>query len=73
VIHTESSTPNANTFGQFLIEWDVQLPSDARVYVNGAEFTGDLSTIALTDNLEIAVVIGTPPSVIPSEFPSIPR
>ena len=69
VIHTESATTTPNTFGQFLIEWGVQLPDGVKVYVNGREWTDDISMIELSDQREIAVVIGTPPAVIPSEFP----
>jgi hypothetical protein len=69
VIHTESPTPTPNTLGQFLIEWDVKLPDDAKVYVDGQAYTGDVAEIELTDMLEIAIVMGDPPSAIPSEFP----
>jgi hypothetical protein len=68
VLHTESATKKNNTFGQFLTEWNVTLPPGAKVYVNGAEFTGDPATIPLSNNKEIAVVIGTPPASIPSTF-----
>jgi hypothetical protein len=68
VIHTESPTPKQNTFGQFLTEWDVNLPSGTKVYVDGDEYAGDVDKIELSDGKEIAVVIGTPPSEIPSEF-----
>ena len=69
VIHTESPTPTPNTLGQFLIEWDVELPKDAKVYIDGEEFTGDVASIELADRREIAIVIGEPPSAIPSRFP----
>ena len=69
VIHTESTTPTPNTLGEFLIEWAVTLPGDAKVYVDGVEHRGDIATIELTDMLEIAIVMGQPPSVIPSDFP----
>lgn len=67
-IHTESATKKNNTFGQFLTEWGVTLPAGAKIYVNGAEFKGDPTTIPLTNNKEIALVIGTPPATIPSTF-----
>jgi hypothetical protein len=67
-IHTESATKKNNTFGQFLTEWNVTLPAGAKIYVNGAEFTGDPKTIPLSNNKEIALVIGTPPASIPSTF-----
>lgn len=70
VIHTESPTAIPNTLGEFLIEWDVALPANARVYVDGQPHAGDAADIELTDRLEIAIVIGSPPSVIPSEYPA---
>ncbi len=70
VIHTESPTTTPTTLGEFLIEWAVTLPADAKVYLDGVEHTGDVAAIELTDMLEIAIVMGTPPSVIPSDFPS---
>jgi hypothetical protein len=69
VIHTESPTPTPNTLGQFLIEWEVELPDDAKVYIDGEEFSGDVASIELADRREIAIVIGEPPSAIPSRFP----
>jgi hypothetical protein len=69
VIHTESPTPTPNTLGQFLIEWEVVLPDDAKVYIDGEEFSGDVASIELADRREIAIVIGEPPSPIPSRFP----
>ena len=40
-----------------------------KVYVGGQPFTGDASTIVLTNLKEIAIVIGTPPAQVPSKFP----
>jgi hypothetical protein len=71
VIHTESPTPEPNTLGQFLIEWDVSLPKGTLVYVDGKEYTGDVAKIELSDRKEIAVVMGTPPDNIPSTFPDV--
>ena len=70
VLHTESPTPTPNTLGEFLIEWDVTLPDDAKVYVHGDLYTGNVAEIELTDLLQIAIVMGEPPAVIPSEFPA---
>jgi hypothetical protein len=70
VLHTESPTPTPNTFGQFLVEWDVKLPKNAKVYVDGKRYTKDVAKIELSDRREIAVVIGDPPETIPSTFPS---
>ena len=81
VVHTESATDVDNTLGQFFTEWDVKLTAECvddhcspetpiAIYVNGKKFTGDPNTIPLTDQKEIAIVIGTPPSTIPSQFPT---
>jgi hypothetical protein len=79
VVHTESAADVDNTLGQFFTEWNVKLTSacvgdycspktPVAIYVNGKKFTGDPTTIPLTDQKEIAIVIGTPPSEIPSKF-----
>ena len=79
VLHTESPTPKENTLGQFFIEWDVKLDANCvgtyckpgtpiAVYVDGKKFDGDPTTIPLSDQKEIAVVIGKAPGVIPSTF-----
>jgi hypothetical protein len=39
------------------------------VYVEGKPFTGNPRTIDLSDQKEIAIVIGSPPAKIPSTFP----
>jgi hypothetical protein len=39
------------------------------VFVDGEAFSGDPADIELADQLEIAIVIGSPPEEIPSEFP----
>jgi len=76
IIHTESSDPKPNTLGQFFIEWGVALSESCvadfcspttkiAFYVNGEPFAGDPRAIELTDQKEIAIVIGTPPAEIP--------
>ncbi len=76
VLHTESDSPNQNTLGQFFTEWGVKLSATCvgeycspqtpiAIYVSGAAFTGDPTTIQLSDHLEIAIVIGIPPATIP--------
>jgi hypothetical protein len=80
VLHTESKESTPNTLGQFFIEWNVKLDANCvgehckpgtpiMVYVNGDLYSGNPADIELTDKKEIAIVIGTPPSVIPKEFP----
>jgi hypothetical protein len=77
ILHTESESTTPNTLGQFFTEWGVTLSSTCvgeycspgtpvAFYLNGAHFSGDPTTIQLTDHLEIAIVIGTPPPVIPA-------
>ena len=80
VLHTESATQKDNTLGQFFIEWGVRLDANCvgsycrpatpiAVYLNGKlQPVGDPSSIALSNYLEIAIVIGTPPPSIPSAF-----
>ena len=79
VLHTESKTPTPNTLGQFFTEWDVPLTrtcvgrscqpaTQIAIYLDGKPYAGDPATIKLSDQLEIAIVIGTPPAVIPSVF-----
>jgi hypothetical protein len=77
IIHTESKLTEPNTLGQFFIEWDVELSETCvgefcspdkpvAFYVDGVAYTGDPREIELSDRKEIAIVIGTPPAVIPS-------
>jgi hypothetical protein len=79
VLHTESPTPKENTLGQFFIEWDVTLDANCvgtyckpgtpiAVYVDGKKFDGDPTTIPLSNQKEIALVIGKAPGTIPSTF-----
>ena len=79
VLHTETKTPAPNTLGQFFVEWGVDLNVgrigeyyDRNVhfafYVDGEAFDGDPEKIELSDGREIAIVIGTEPDEIPSEF-----
>jgi hypothetical protein len=79
VVHTESATAEDNTLGQFFTEWDVRLDATCvgdfctpdtsiEVYVDGKEVPlADAADIPLTDQKEIAIVIGDPPDRIPSE------
>jgi hypothetical protein len=80
VLHTEAQAENPNTLGEFFTEWDVRLDrrcvggyceprAPIAIYVDGDRYSGDPRAIELTDREEIAIVIGTPPASIPSEFP----
>ena len=77
VLHTESEDSRPNTLGEFFTEWGVTLdpscvatycsPATAiAIYVDGQRSSGDPRAIQLTDQREIAIVIGTPPPQIPS-------
>jgi hypothetical protein len=80
VLHTETKSPSPNKLGQFFTEWAVRPTPDCvgayckpetpiTIYVDGKPETGDPREIELGDQREIAVVIGSKPSSIPSEFP----
>ena len=76
IIHTESAVQESNTLGQFFTEWGVVLsdscvgtycrPQPLAFYINGVAYTQDPRTIELLDQTEIAIVIGTPPALIPT-------
>jgi hypothetical protein len=77
ILHTESPTLVDNTLGQFFTEWAVKLDAECvatycrpsskvAIYVDGKPFSGDPRSIPLTDQREIAIVIGKPPATIPS-------
>jgi hypothetical protein len=77
-LHTESATAEDNTLGQFFKEWDVTLDANCvgtycapdtpiMVYVDGEPVALDKAAeIALTDQTEIAIVIGKAPAKVPS-------
>ncbi len=69
VLHTEAKKNQFNRLGQFFTEWGVNLPTKAKVYVDGKRFNGDPHAIELKDKREIALVVGKPPAHIPSKFP----
>jgi hypothetical protein len=77
ILHTESATRKDNTLGQLFVEWNVRLDANCvdkycipakpiAIYVDGKKFVGNPPTIELSDRREIAIVIGTPPAVVPS-------
>jgi hypothetical protein len=81
VLHTESLLHTYNTLGEFFTEWNVRLSPKCvggyckpaapfTIYVDGKPYTADPRQIQLQDQREIAIVIGTPPQTIPSQFPS---
>jgi hypothetical protein len=81
IIHSESQAANhpAYLLGEFFTEWGVRLDASCvgefcapdaliHVYLNGTLYSGDPSQIPLASLLEIAIVIGQPPTLIPSEW-----
>ena len=79
ILHTEAKENQPNTLGEFFTEWGVRLDSRCvggyckptapfTIYVDGDPSSGDPRQIKLEDRTEIALVIGTPPAVIPSRF-----
>jgi hypothetical protein len=81
LIHTESKDPNQapHTLGQFFTEWGVRLDGSCvgefctsntsiAVYLDGKKTTGNPADIKLKSHLEIAIVIGKPPSLIPNSW-----
>ena len=76
VLHTESASSELNNLGQFFDEWGVTLSSTCvgefcapakpiAIYLDGTQYAGDPREIQLSDHREIAIVIGSPPAVIP--------
>jgi hypothetical protein len=81
VIHSESRTTShpAYLLGQFFTEWGVRLDATCvgeyctpaaliHVYLNGTLYAGNPAEIPLASLLEIAIVIGRPPTLIPSNW-----
>src|SRR5689334_1792334 len=69
ILHTEAKKNQFNRLGQFFTEWGRKLPANAKVYVDGKQTKGDPRAIQLKDKREIAIVVGRPPTKIPSKFP----
>jgi hypothetical protein len=80
VLHTEAKKNQFNNLGEFFTEWNVRLDDKCvggyckpaapiSIYVDGDAYTGNPRQIGLENLREIAIVIGTPPTTIPSTFP----
>jgi hypothetical protein len=83
VIHIEAPSVAEFTLGQLFDEMAVRLDASCvdeycapdtpvAVYVNGQQESGNPADIVLQDLQEIAIVIGTPPAVIPDSFSGEP-
>lgn len=79
VLHTEAAENETNTLGQFFIEWGVRLDemcvggfcepeAPIAVFVDGEPYDGDPADIALEDQRQIAIVIGTFPDEVPATY-----
>jgi hypothetical protein len=79
ILHTEAKQDQFNSLGEFFTEWNVRLDRKCvggyckpaapfTIYVDGDPYTGEPRGIQLQDSREIAIVIGTPPTSIPSTF-----
>jgi hypothetical protein len=83
VIHVEAPSVAEFTLGQFFEEMAVRLDASCvddycapdtpiAVYVDGQVQSGNPADIVFGDLQEIAIVIGTPPAVIPDSFSGAP-
>jgi hypothetical protein len=79
VMHIESQEPRSYRLGDLFAEWHVRMDGECvggyckpnasiAVYRNGDRFSGNPAGLVLADREEIAVVIGSPPDVIPSTY-----
>ncbi|MDQ2934892.1 MAG: hypothetical protein M3R49_07895 [Chloroflexota bacterium] len=81
VVHTESSKANQDpyTLGQFFAEWGIRLDDSCvgdyckpdttvDVYLDGKKQDGNPADIKLTTHLEVAIVIGKAPALIPDTW-----
>jgi hypothetical protein len=79
VLHTEAAENQTNNLGEFFTEWGVALDEKCvggfcepeapiAVFIDGEPYDGNPADIALEDQREIAIVIGTSPSEVPSTY-----
>ena len=79
IMHVESPTKRTFDLAQFFGVWGVRLTPSCvggyckeltpwRLYVNGKPYQGDPRALELKAHQEIAIVIGTPPKVVPSKY-----
>lgn len=79
IVHTESLDSSPNRLGQFFAEWGVRLDESCvgefcapdvpiEVYVDGERYEGNPADIQLTDQKEIAIVIGSRPAEVPAIY-----
>ena len=79
VMHVESPTKRNFDLAQFFGVWGVRLTPSCiggyckeltpwKMYVDGKQYLGDPRALVLKPHQEIAIVIGTPPKMIPSKY-----
>jgi hypothetical protein len=79
VLHTEAPEAETNSLGEFFVEWDVRLDercvggfcepeAPIAVFVDGERYDGDPAGIELSNEREIAIVIGSFPDDVPSTY-----
>lgn len=78
IIHVEAEEDEPVTIGMFLTEWGVRNDADCigdicgadkiALFVNGQKITGPARNYVITPNLQIALVLGTPPATIPATY-----
>ena len=82
MIHIEAPSAERITLGMFFTEWGVRLTNRCvggycrpatpiKAYVDGAAHPGSIAGIVLRKGEEIALVIGSPPAHIPSNWDCI--
>jgi hypothetical protein len=85
ILHSESKVPENKPakLGQFFTEWGVRLDGSCvgefcssntsiAVYVDGKQVNGNPADIDLKPHLEIAIIIGKPPALIPDHWDFFP-
>jgi len=80
IIHIEAPATKTFTLGQFIDIWnqtrhtapvfDGLASKPVAAYVNGTKVVGDYRDLPLQSRQEVAVVIGSAPGEIPSDYPS---
>lgn len=78
-LHTEAASDRPSTLGEFFTEWGVVLDASCvggyctpdaviQVFVDGDLFEGNPAEVELVDQREIAIVIGSSPESVPSDY-----
>jgi len=76
IVHVESPTNTSYTLGQFFGVWGVRLTANCvgsvcgklSWWIDGEKQTGNPAQLVLKEHQEIAIALGTPPTVVPKTF-----